>query len=79
MLLNYNVPSLVYMKMHESDFDLRRFASFIHENNVKDMVHEFESARYHILRNGNARIIFTDLSIKLTRLLHAKRSQKLIS
>lgn len=76
MLLNYNVRSLVYIRMHDSDFDLERFASFIHENNVRDMVREFESARYHIIRNGNAKIIFTDLSIKLTRLLHTKQTQK---
>lgn len=76
MLLNYNARSLVYMRMHDSGFDLERFASYIHENNVADMVREFESARYHILRNGNSKIIFTDLSIKLTRLLHAKPAEK---
>jgi DNA polymerase III subunit delta' len=27
---------------------------------------------YHIERNGNAKIILTDLSIKLTRLIHKK-------
>jgi DNA polymerase-3 subunit delta' len=77
MLLNYNAESLVYLRMHDSDFDFRRFAAFIHENNVREMVQEFESARYHIVRNGNSKIIFTDLSIKLTRLIHAKPSQKL--
>ena len=77
MLLNYNARSLVYIRMHESDFNLQRFASFIHENNVREMVQEFESARYHILRNGNSKIVFTDLSIKLTRLLHTKQTQKI--
>jgi DNA polymerase-3 subunit delta' len=27
---------------------------------------------YHVERNGNAKIILTDLSIKLTRLIHKK-------
>jgi DNA polymerase-3 subunit delta' len=27
---------------------------------------------YHIERNGNAKIILTDLSIQLTRLIHKK-------
>jgi DNA polymerase-3 subunit delta' len=31
-----------------------------------------EDAIYHIERNGNSNIILTDLSIKLTRLLHKK-------
>ena len=33
---------------------------------------ELEDAIYHIERNGNSNIILTDLSIKLTRLLHQK-------
>jgi len=77
MLLNYNAESLVFLRMHDSDFDFHRFATFIHENNVREMAQEFENARYHIVRNGNSKIIFTDLSIKLTRLLHTKPSQKL--
>jgi len=38
------------------------------------IVEEIESAMYHIERNGNSKIILTDLSIKLTRLLHKKQS-----
>jgi len=30
-------------------------------------------ASYHIERNANAKIVLTDLSIKLTRLLHLKK------
>lgn len=75
MLLNYGADSLVYMKVRQPDFQLEKFAPFIHENNIQPMVRELENARYHIIRNGNARIIFTDLSIKLTRLLHARPSQ----
>ncbi|MEJ2163390.1 MAG: DNA polymerase III subunit delta' [Robiginitalea sp.] len=72
MLLNYGITPLVYMKMRQPDFNLERFAPFIHENNVAAMVRELEDARFHIIRNGNSRIIFTDLSIKLTRLLHTR-------
>jgi DNA polymerase-3 subunit delta' len=31
---------------------------------------ELSDAMYHVERNGNAKIILTDLSIKLTRLIH---------
>jgi DNA polymerase-3 subunit delta' len=72
MLLNYRVKPLVYIKTRQPDFVLEKFAPFIHENNVQAMVRELEKARYHVIRNGNSRIIFTDLSIKLTRLLHTK-------
>ncbi len=72
LLMNYRADALVYMRMRQPDFDLRKFAPFVHENNVQPMVRELETALYHIERNGNAKIIFTDLSIKLTRLLHAR-------
>ncbi|MFT7036574.1 MAG: DNA polymerase-3 subunit delta' [Cyclobacteriaceae bacterium] len=36
------------------------------------MTAALEDAAYHIERNGNPKIIFTDLSIQLTRLIHKK-------
>ena len=72
LLLNYGTPELVYLKMKQSDFDLAKFAPFVHENNIEAIIRELESAIYHVERNGNARIIFTDLSITLTRLLHTR-------
>ncbi len=74
MLVNFNVKDLVFMKIHVDGFDLEKFAPFVHENNILSIVEELESAIYHIERNGNSKIILTDLSIKLTRLLHRKAS-----
>ena len=72
LLLNYGVKELAYMQIHVDNFQLEKFAPFIHENNILSIVEELEKAMYHIERNGNSKIIFTDLSIKLTRLLHRK-------
>ncbi|RIV34973.1 DNA polymerase III subunit delta' [Flagellimonas lutimaris] len=72
LLLNYNANELVYAKVHMEGFDLKKFAPFVHENNILDIVKELEQAIFHVERNGNSKLIFTDLSIKLTRLLHAK-------
>lgn len=72
LFLNYKADSLVYLKMHSVNFDLAKFAPFVHENNIMEIVEELEKAIYHVERNGNAKVIFADLSIKLTRLLHAK-------
>ncbi|WP_350286747.1 DNA polymerase III subunit delta' [uncultured Croceitalea sp.] len=72
LLLNYNAENLVFTKIHVDGFDLKKFAPFVHENNIIDMTNELEKAIFHVERNGNAKIIFTDLSIKLTRLLHTK-------
>jgi DNA polymerase-3 subunit delta' len=72
MLINYNTRSLAFMQIHVDGFSLEKFATFIHENNVEPLVQEIETAIHHIERNGNSRIILTDLSIRLTRLLHKK-------
>ena len=39
---------------------------------ARPISNELQDAIYHIERNGNSKIILTDLSIKLTRLLHKK-------
>jgi DNA polymerase-3 subunit delta' len=72
MLLNYNAPELVYMEPKSKNFKLENFAPFVNEANIMDISNELQDAMYHIERNGNSKIILTDLSIKLTRLLHKK-------
>lgn len=72
MLINYNANSLVYMQLKSPDFKLEKFAPFVNGSNITGIINEIEEAIYHIERNGNAKIILTDLSIKLTRLLHKK-------
>lgn len=72
LLLNYQATSLVYMEPKIEKFKLENFAPFVHGNNIQDIYKELSDAMYHIERNGNAKIILTDLSIKLTRLIHKK-------
>lgn len=72
LLLNYQAKELVHVNIHTEGFQLEKFAPFVHENNILEITKELEDAMYHIERNGNAKIILTDLSIKLTRLLHKK-------
>ncbi len=72
LLLNYQTTSLVYMEPKIEKFKLENFAPFVNSANIHDIFKELSDAMYHIERNGNAKIILTDLSIKLTRLIHKK-------
>lgn len=74
LLLNYQAQDLVYMDFETEDFKLEKFAPFVHGNNIIGISDELQDAIYHIERNANAKIVLTDLSIKLTRLLHQKAS-----
>ena len=74
LLLNYTANELVYLEPTFENFKLEKFAPFIHGANITGIYKEIEEAIYHIERNGNSNIILTDLSIKLTRLLHVKET-----
>jgi DNA polymerase-3 subunit delta' len=72
LLLNYKANELVYLEPKSENFKLENFAPYVHDSNILDIADELQDAIYHIERNGNSKIILTDLSIKLTRLLHKK-------
>lgn len=72
LLLNYQATELVYISPKVDKFKLENFAPFVNGNNILLIYQEISDAMYHIERNGNAKIILTDLSIKLTRLIHKK-------
>lgn len=72
LLLNYKATNLVFLETQTPKFKLENFAPFVHSANIIEINKEVSDALYHIERNGNAKIILLDLSIKLTRLLHTK-------
>lgn len=72
LLINYQTTSLVYMEPKVEKFKLENFAPFVNGKNIEPIFAELSDAIYHIERNGNAKIVLTDLSIKLTRLIHQK-------
>lgn len=74
LLQNYKSEQLVFMET-KSGFDLKKFAPFVHSGNILEIEKELNDALYHIERNGNAKVILLDLSLKLTRFLHKKEEK----
>jgi len=70
-MLHMNQPALNFMSRKEAGFS-KKFSPFIHVGNVHGLAEEFSLAGNHIEANGNPRIIFLDLSIKVIRLLMQK-------
>lgn len=70
LLYNYETKNMVYVEPKVENFTFDKFAPFVNGNNIGEIFNELSDAIYHIERNGNAKIILTDLSIKLTRLMH---------
>ena len=61
------------MQFAAPTFQLAKFSPFIHGGNIEAIHNLLEEAQLHVERNGNGKVIFTDLAIKLTRLLHTKQ------
>ena len=74
LLKNYAADKLVFIEPSTTKFELSKFAPFVHSENILEINKELNEAIYHIERNGNAKIILLDVSIKLTRLLHQKET-----
>jgi len=71
LLINYGDASMV--RLSEQDLSAyKKFAPFVNKNNVDDFVEEVNKAHFHLERNANPRILFTDLSFSLHRLLKVK-------
>ncbi len=67
-ILNVGNPSLNYMTNDEGNFS-SKFARFINEKNVWQLVEELSKAEFHVERNGMSKIIFYDLALKVMALL----------
>jgi DNA polymerase-3 subunit delta' len=59
---------LVYLVGEEEKFS-GKFHSFINQDNIYKLNDEFNLVHSHIEANGNAKIIFLDLALKVTRLI----------
>ncbi|MCP4309870.1 MAG: DNA polymerase III subunit delta [Bacteroidetes bacterium] len=70
-MLHMEQPALNFMSRKEAGFS-GKFSPFIHEGNIYGLVESFSLAANHIEANGNPRIIFMDLSIRVIRLLMQK-------
>jgi DNA polymerase-3 subunit delta' len=67
-MLNFQQPELVSMDENEEKF-AKKFSPFIQEKNVLHLFAEFEKSIRDIASNGNAKAVFTDLAIKVSKLI----------
>jgi DNA polymerase-3 subunit delta' len=66
--LDQKKNDLVFLSGEEASFS-ENFHPFIHKENIYSLTEEFNLAYSHIEANGNARIVFLDLALKVTGLI----------
>ena len=69
LMLNMDLEDISYLAGDEVDFG-KKFSPFINKSNVFQIFTEFNLAIEHISRNGNPQIIFTDMCMKLVKLIN---------
>ena len=68
-LKNYELSDLVYFTS-ETGFDIDKLAPFINNSNVQKLIALFEDHHYYIERNANAKMVFAEIALQLTRLIN---------
>ncbi len=70
MLQSYAAEELVYKKIGKNGFNWAAFSNYIHGANIELILDEINLADQHLTRNANAKIVWTDMGIKLVRYIH---------
>jgi DNA polymerase-3 subunit delta' len=70
---NFAQPALNYQLPGEREFSTR-FAPFIHDGNVEQIMKQLELAERQIEQNGNAKVIFFDLCLQMIVLIKKPRN-----
>ncbi len=66
---NYVGESMLRVSEEEEAF-LIKFAPFISGNNIREFISTFDAAHFHLERNANAKILFTQLCFQVMRYIH---------
>ena len=69
LLLNYLGADHVRLTQEEFAF-VERFSPYITGNNIKLFMEELDHAHYHLERNANPKILFTQMSFQSMRFIH---------
>ena len=71
---NIGQPQLNYQMAPEREFSVK-FAPFIHDGNVEQIMSQLDLAERQIEQNGNAKVIFFDLCLQMIVLIKKKKNQ----
>lgn len=63
-IMNFRHPEMVYMNPDEESFSVR-FAPFINERNIFQIMALLEEAQTHIEQNVSARMVFFDMALRM--------------
>ena len=69
LMLNYLGSDHVRLTTEEFNF-IEKFSPYITGNNIRLFIDDLDAAYYHIERNANTKILFTQMSFQSMRFIH---------
>lgn len=70
LMQNYGAQEIVYKKLTKNNFKWEGFYKYVHGANIQEILEEISEADIHLYRNAHAKLLWTDLGIKLIRYIH---------
>jgi DNA polymerase-3 subunit delta' len=71
LMINFADRSMIRFEGEELEA-FKRFSPYVNAKNADQFIDEFNQAHFHLERNANFKILFADLSLKVSRLLQIK-------
>ena len=68
-LLNYSLDDIISFQS-KTNFDLSKIAPYINDKNINELVSLFEQTHYNLTRNGNVKMLFVNLALRLSELIY---------
>ncbi len=72
LMNNYQANELSFSEIEKDDFRYDAFVTFVSGDNIQEILEQLNQTYYYIERNANKKLAFTNLGIKLTRLIQKK-------
>ena len=76
LLFNFSDRNLLKTNQQETEF-ISKLTSFVHENNIPIIIEKLEKSVNLINRNANAKILFFELSLQMSKLLKVEHKSKI--
>jgi DNA polymerase-3 subunit delta' len=78
LMLNLDLPQLVKLSQIDKEL-LKKFSQFVNAGNCDDLLMAFDKAYYALERNANAKMLFLNLSFRVSALLNRKTELKKVA
>jgi len=68
--MHHFLPAIFFFDFSAQNFLQEKFSPYIHAGNVEEFYRQLNQSIHSLMRNAQPKVLFMDLSVRMTRLLH---------